>query len=93
MLTRHGEKRIARRAGVGKRGAEKLADEALAEGTPRDDTKGKLRRYLDSLYFQHGPTFIAVHHGAVYIFGSKAGPLITTFSLPGNLKHRKAARA
>lgn len=93
MLTRHGAARLAKRSGVGHKGVQKLATEALERGVPRDATKGNLRRYLDRLFFSHASALLLVYAENVYVFGGKDGPLITMYSLPGNLKHRKAARA
>ena len=94
MLTIHGGKRAAKHSGVGKKGADALAEDARANGQPREDTKGNLRRYLDSQWFKHTHAFMVVHNGFVFVFKSKKdGPLITMYSLPGGLRHKKAARA
>jgi len=93
MLSDHGEKRTAKRAGVGKKAAEAVAEDARVNGLRRDDAKGSLRRYLDSQWFRHAKSLMIVHNGYVFVFASAEGPLITMYSLPGNLKHKKAARA
>jgi len=88
-LTRHGLKRTAKRTGVGKNGSLKLARRAMAEGIQREETTGNLRRYLDREYYSHPRKYILTYAGDVYIFTEKDGDLVTMFSLPGHLKHKK----
>lgn len=91
-MTRHGAARVAKRQGVGKGAAQKVAGDARRLGTPRDDTHGNLRRFLDSKFHKHAGALLIVYAGNVYVFASKSGPLITMYPLPGNLKHKKASR-
>lgn len=88
-MTDHGEERLVKRQGVGKKTASKITEQAREHGIKREDTKGQLRRYLDSRFYNNIKSMIVVYSGNVYIFKNKNGPLITMYSLPGNLKHRK----
>lgn len=91
-LTNHGGKRIWKRIGGNKATAERIAQEALACGTERGSLSGNLRRFVDKKYYGNDPRHIVIHHGNLFVFGSKNGPLITAFSLPGGLKNKKASR-
>jgi hypothetical protein len=90
VLTRHGEYRLARRLGVGKRAAAHAAEVALAQGTALAATRGRLRRYLDDRADPERPAHIVVHCGHVYVFALEQGPLITLWPLPGHLRQMKS---
>ena len=92
-MTRHGQQRTAKRAGVGKKASAKLVERARAEGIDRNDLSGNIRRYLDRQFHGHFSHHMVVYAGNVYVFVNKTGDLITMYSLPGNLKHSKAARS
>lgn len=91
--TFHGAKRAAKRGGVGKKGADKLAEMARLDGVAREEINGSLRRFLDKQFYRHAAHYIKVFRGDVYVFTNATGPLITMYSLPGHLKHSKQAIA
>jgi hypothetical protein len=91
-MTRHGHQRTAKRTGVGKKASAKVVERARVEGIPREEVSGTLRRYLDRQFHAHDSHWMTIFNGDVYVFASKTGDLITMYPLPGNLKHRKAAR-
>lgn len=80
-VSRHAAKRTKERVGLSKKIADKNAQKALDEGITHAETKGSLKRYLDSIYFTNRSiNNIRVYQHSVYLF---AGPtLVTILSLP-----------
>ena len=86
VLTRHGEKRLRKRAGLKKKTAKKESAKALKEGITHAESRGRLRKFLDKLFLSHQKANnIRVYKGRVYLFHKDI--LITAISLPGNLKN------
>ena len=50
-LSIHAEHRMRKRFGLPRRATVRMADMALTAGTPRTDFSGRLRRYLDALFY------------------------------------------
>ena len=73
-LTKHGEMRMRKRAGVPRRATQKLVDEARAKGKAPTEFKGSFRRYLDLQAITHHTTPI-VYNGNIYFFD---GDVLTT---------------
>lgn len=83
-VTRHGRSRTKDRTGLSKGLAEKNAERAFRYGLKHGETKGRLFKYVTSLYFKNRTANnIRVFHGKVYIFSNDV--LITVLNLPGNL--------
>lgn len=90
-VTHHARKRVKQRLGLKKCLADSIADDALKEGTKRENTNGNLRRFLDKIYYRNPDhKEIIVHHQKVFIF--KDDLLITVYALPGNLSIKKIRR-
>lgn len=79
MMTDHGEFRTRKRAGLPKKAANKLAEQALVSGTDRRDISGRLRRYLDALLHRGDADNIRVFRDYVFIFRGRV--LITMWML------------
>lgn len=83
--TNHGQKRIRKRQGVKKSNLEDEIDKVLEEGLEHRDCKGKLKKYLDKLWFNYKRGYFRVYNTNIYIFDSKDNKLITMYALPGHL--------
>jgi len=86
-LTKHGEKRIRKRAGIPRRATQKLVDEAKLKGKPASEFKGSFRRYLDFQGITYNTTPV-VYNGYIYFFH---GNLLTTM-WPIPQSYRKVAK-
>ena len=74
-------KRTRERLGIPKKSAERNAQRAIKSGVSRLHTSGKLRRYLDALWWSDTPKDgICVYHRNVYVFNK--GVLVTVMALP-----------
>lgn len=83
-VTQHAAKRIRQRLGINKKAAEKNAEKALRYGVTHAEAKGKLCKYLDSIFLlNYRPTNMRVYNRAVYLFRDQT--LITVLPLPNNL--------
>ena len=92
IVTGHAVQRSRERLGIPKKSVERNARKALEHGVHRLKATGKLRRYLDYLWW-HGKTpmdGICVYHRNVYIFAQ--GILVTVFPLP-KIYHEAADKA
>ncbi len=84
VVSKHAKKRIRERLGVNKKGTGKVAEKALQFGITHSEAKGKLHRYLDSIYFMKDkPICMRVYNHSVYLF--KSTTLITVLPLPRSL--------
>jgi len=84
-VTTHAGKRIRERFGGGKKASQTVADRALSKGLGHDELTGKLKRYIDSLWFRNRTANnIKVYSEKVFIFNGNV--LITVISLPTGLK-------
>lgn len=84
-VTKHAKGRIRERMGLGKNGVDRVAEMALERGLRHGETKGRLSRYLDSLYLSHGVgNNMRIYSEKVFIF--QGNNLITVLPLPNELK-------
>lgn len=84
-VTLHAGKRIRERIGVNKKSIQSVSDRALTKGLSHDGLTGKLKKYIDKLYFRSKTANnIKIYAEKVYIF--KGNTLITVVSLPTGLK-------
>lgn len=84
--TVHGLERIAKRAGVGKKAASRLAEIVIRNGIPRQEIKGPAKPYVDALHAPMSGTDILVHAGNVYVVNAEAHRIVTMYSMPGRIK-------
>ena len=83
-LTKHGKERIKKRLGTPKRSLEKIANDALTHGITHKEAKGRLSKYMDKLFLQHGnANNMRIYHEKIFVF--KNDILITVLPLPHNL--------
>ena len=89
VVTKHAIKRVKERTGLKKKLAEKLLTKALVDGIKHKDTKGKLRKYMDWIYFSHETgTNVRLYNN--YVFVCNKETFITIFMLPQ--QYRKIAK-
>lgn len=83
-LTKHAKTRIKERCGLGKKGSLRAAEKALTEGIPHSRTKGRLNKWITSLYFGGSKANnIRLYGDKAYIFHNQT--LITVMQIPQNL--------
>lgn len=83
-VTKHAEERIKERCGLGKKSFQKLAEKALTEGIPHSQTKGRLNRWITSLYFNGSKANnIRLYGDKAYIFHDQT--LVTVIQIPHSL--------
>lgn len=81
ILTSHAIERVEERLSLRRDSLQRLADAALDCGIRHDETRGKLRRYMDRLYLSQGSANNNRIHGShVFIFENRV--LITVHLLP-----------
>lgn len=83
-VTKHAKKRVKERVGVSKTKADKMAKMAIERGVERTQTKGRLRKWVDSQFYKNP------HTTEIYIYGDKAyifigEGLITVLQIPSDL--------
>ena len=83
-VTKHANKRIRERCGVGKKSCDRMAEIALAQGLSAKEANGQLKRYMDALYFYNkSADNIRIYGGKAWIFNKEN--LITVLNVPSNL--------
>lgn len=86
-ISRHANVRLKERSGLPKKSRQRMADKAITEGIRRQDAKGRLRKWLDSIYYKSpSDSNIFVYGHMVYIVGADR-KLVTILNVPSNLKH------
>jgi hypothetical protein len=84
IVTCHAKERVKERLGISKKLTSKIADKALKHGVKHFNAKGKLKKYMDSLYLNNKKANnITIYNREVYIF--KDLILITVLNLPKDL--------
>lgn len=75
------------RCGIPKRAAQRNAQMAFDNGLNHENTKGKLRKYIDSKESTTEYTNIRVWNGYVYVFMGEA--LLTVYPVPKKYEKRE----
>lgn len=84
QCTKHSKKRTKDRLGLSKKLADKKAQEALDFGLRHNELTGRLKKYIDHVYFYNETANnIRVYNDKVYVFIETK--LITILNLPQNL--------
>lgn len=85
MITEHASTRIKERVGISSnRSQSRLVGNALDRGIKHCEVKGRLKKWIDSLYFQEKTANnIRLYGDKAYIFNSTT--LITVIQVPHNL--------
>lgn len=85
-ITQHAKQRMKERCGFNKKTAERMAKKAFYEGITHAQTKGKLNKWITSLYFKNEKANnIRLHGENAYLFCGET--LVTVIPVPANLKH------
>lgn len=85
-ITEHAKQRMKERCGFSKKTAERMAKKAFYGGITHAQTKGKLNKWITSLYFKNvKANNIRLYGEVAYIFAGET--LVTVIPVPGNLKH------
>lgn len=86
VLTDHGEKRVRKRMGLGKKVAPNVANKALELGITHSEVTGSLKKYLDKLYLSHhNANNIRIYNRNIFLFHNDI--LVTVIDLPSNHFH------
>lgn len=84
-VTKHGDKRLKERCGFNKNARERMAKKAFEEGITHAQTKGRLNKWISSLYFKNREANnIRIYGEKAYIFCDDR--LVTVIPVPNDLK-------
>lgn len=84
IVTKHAENRIRERCGFRKKSCQKMAEKALIEGLTHSQTKGRLNKWVTSLYFNNTKANnIRLYGDKAYVFCGEV--LVTVIQIPVNL--------
>ena len=85
-ISKHAEMRMKERCGANKRSTQKIAEKAFKTGFTHSQTKGNLRKWVTSLYFNNkSANNIRLYGDKAYIFTDEK--LITVLQIPSNLRN------
>ena len=85
IVTKHAEKRLWERMGLGKRAIQRAAETAFDKGIKHAETTGNLNKWVTSLYFNNKTANnIRLYNDKAWIFAGKN--LITVPQIPASLK-------
>ena len=86
QVSKHAEARLRERCGINRKSAQRIADKAFNEGIQHSQTKGNLKKWVTSLYFNNkSANNIRLYGDKAYIFGGAV--LITVLQIPSNLRN------
>lgn len=84
IVTKHAENRIKERCGLGKKTGQRMAEKAFNEGIAHGQTKGRLNKWVTSLYFNNEKANnIRLYGDKAYIFCGET--LVTVIQIPVGL--------
>ena len=97
VVSKHAEKRIKKRMGIGKKASQRTAERAYQEGINYSQANGSLKRYFGYLYATRKSTEVyKIWHEMLFIF-NKVSPnkkvLITVVPVPKRHAMRATAIA
>lgn len=83
-VTKHAENRLKERNGLNKKSIERISKKALEVGIKHSETKGKLNKWITSLYFYNKKANnIRLYGDKAYIFCDE--DLVTIIQIPYSL--------
>lgn len=83
-ITKHADTRLKERCGFNKKAREKMAKRAFDEGIAHNETKGRLNKWVTSLYFKNqNANNIRLYGDKAYIFCDQT--LVTVLQIPQSL--------
>lgn len=84
-VSKHAEKRLKERCGLNKRSVKRMADKAFTDGIRHSDTRGRLNKWVTSLYFYNQTANnIRLYGDKAYIFAGST--LVTVIQIPPDLR-------
>ena len=84
QISIHAEDRLKERCGLGKSAIKRMVQKAYDEGIPHSKTKGKLNKWVTSLFFKNtNANNIRLYGDKAYIFCNKI--LVTVIQIPASL--------
>lgn len=84
-ITEHAKQRMKERCGFNKKAAERMAKKAFEQGVTHAQTKGKLNKWITSLYFKNvKANNIRLYGNYAYIFAGET--LVTVIPVPVGLR-------
>ena len=85
IITQHAKQRMKERCGFNRKSQERMARIAFNEGITHAQTKGRLNKWITSLYFRNkNANNIRIYGDNAYIFADET--LVTVIHVPLNLK-------
>lgn len=84
-ISEHAYERANERLSLGRESFHRLAVKAFEQGVQHSDAKGKLKKYMDGLWFK----FKNANNVRIYgenIFFFAGGTLVTVYQIPNDLK-------
>lgn len=86
QISKHAEARLHERCGINRKSTQRIAEKAFNEGIQHSQTKGNLKKWVTSLYFNNkAANNIRLYGDKAYIFGGEV--LITVLQIPSNLRN------
>lgn len=83
-VSKHAEERLKERCGFNKKACERMAQKAFDEGISHSKTKGRLNKWVTSLYFKNKKANnIKLYGDKAYIFCGEI--LVTVIQIPVDL--------
>lgn len=83
-VSEHAKERLKERCGFNKKASERMSQKAFEEGIPHSKTKGRLNKWVTSLYFRNqNANNIRLYGDKAYIFCGTV--LVTVIQIPSSL--------
>ena len=83
-VSEHAKKRLRERCGLKKRSVQRMAEKAFTNGIRHSDTRGRLNKWVTSLYFYNKTADnIRLYGDKAYIFADST--LVTVIQIPPDL--------
>lgn len=84
-ISNHARQRMKERCGFNRKAQDRMAEKAFYEGITHKQTKGRLHKWVTSLFFKNcNANNIRLYGDNAYIFRGET--LVTVIPIPGNLK-------
>lgn len=84
IITEHAEERMIKRCGIKKKSIDRIVDKVLENGYSHNQLKGRLKKWVDSLWFKNkSANNIKLYGDKAYIFIDNK--LVTTLQIPNDL--------
>lgn len=84
-ISNHARRRMKERCGFNRKAQDRMAEKAFNEGITHKQTKGRLHKWVTSLFFKNcNANNIRLYGDNAYIFCGET--LVTVIPIPSNLK-------